>query len=297
MLEPIAFDRARLRAGFDARTDPQARADFLLAEIESRMFERLEPVRLAPACILELGCGLGRGLPTLLARFPGARCVAADFSFESLRAARRREAALLDAGSGLRRWLARIGAAADPRPRPAAPQWLCCDAQALPLAEASVDLVWSNLVAHWFDDPLAAVGEWYRVVRPRGLVMFSAFGVDTLREVPDSDPPSRPVFQDMHDWGDALSAAGFADPVMETERLTLTFGDAAALARDLDGLLAGLQPRSAAPPAGASAPAEAGDFARAVTIEVVYGHAWCPEAKRRDDGFEPLRFRPKPGAS
>lgn len=290
MLKPIAFDRAQARAGFDRRTDPATRADFLLAEIESRLFERIEPIRLTPARILDLGCGLGRGLPGLLARYPRAECIAADFSLPTLRAASIRARDHLHAGRRMRGWLERIGiervgaAVASGRNHPE-PSWLCCDAQSLPLADGSIDLVWSNLVAHWFDDPLAAIGEWYRVSRPGGLLMFSAFGVDTLRELPATPDESTPVFQDMHDWGDALTTAGFADPVMEVERLKLEFTDHDALARDLDGLFVGM--RMAPPSKADSAPI------RTLTIEITYGHAWCPAEKRRSDGFSPLRFQPR----
>ena len=291
MLKPIAFDRALARAGYDRRTDPAERADFLLAEIESRLFERIEPIRLAPSRILDLGCGLGRGLPALQARFPQAECIAADFSLPTLRQASERAHRRAHAGTGLRRWLARIGAAVANERRVASPSWLCCDAQSLPLAEASIDLLWSNLVAHWFDDPLAAVAEWHRVIRPGGLLMFSAFGVDTLRELPAVQGGATPVFQDMHDWGDALTSAGFADPVMEVERLSLEFSDDAAFARDLDGLLVGLRkgPTDSAPEAMNATPTSK----RMLTIEVTFGHAWCPDTKRRSDGYMPLSFRPR----
>ena len=63
------------------------------------------------------------------------------------------------------------------------PLRFAADAHALPIASNAIDMVWSNLAAHWFDDPLAAVAEWHRVIRPDGLLMFSAFGVDTLKEV------------------------------------------------------------------------------------------------------------------
>ena len=307
MLKPFEFDRSRVRAGFSARLDPDSRADFLLSEIESRMFERLDPIRITPTRILDIGCGLGRGLPSLLGRYPEAIGIGGDFSLPTLQAARAREIANARAGAGVRRWLARIGAAVASAGAAVAsagtaasnagsngigPLLTCCDAQRLPFADASIDLVWSNLTAHWFDDPLAAIGEWYRVSRPGALLMFSAFGVDTLREVPLALGEHRPVFQDMHDWGDALSSAGFVDPVIEVERLTLSYGDAAALERDLDGLLAGARPAVAAATDPAAEPAaDSATFASAVTIEITYGHAWCPSQKRRTDGYAPISIR------
>ena len=99
--------------------------------------------------------------------------------------------------------------------------------------------------------PLAAVAEWHRVIRPEGLLMFSAFGVDTLKEVRPREAARRatgPTYQDMHDWGDALSAAGFADPVMDVERLTLTYEDAEKFWRDARAF--SMMPDRAQPAAG-----------------------------------------------
>ncbi len=109
------------------------------------------------------------------------------------------------------------------------------DAHALPLADASVDLIWSNLALHWFAAPERAVGEWYRVARPGGLAHFSFFGVDTLAELRALGARMM-AFHDLHDIGDLLAAAGFADPVMDSERLTLTWAGPQALLGDLHAL-------------------------------------------------------------
>jgi malonyl-CoA O-methyltransferase len=151
-------------------------------------------------------------------------------------------------------------------------------------------MVWSNLAAHWFDDPLAAVAEWHRVIRPEGLLMFSAFGVDTLKEVRPAATDGAagaaastgwPAFQDMHDWGDALAAAGFADPVMDVEQLTLTYEDEGRFWDDVESLsmLPSLRDRSST----TGAMRTGGPLQ--LSIELVYGHAWCPAVKQRADGL------------
>jgi malonyl-CoA O-methyltransferase len=301
MLKPTGLDRATVRARFNAHPAAQDRADFLYREVERRMLERLDLVKLAPVNqVLDVGCGPGQSLASLAVRYPGASMIGMDFAERSLAVAS--GAAAPDgspsAGSaaglarGARRLFARLGIGGA-QPLPATmPLWFAADAHALPLASDSIDMVWSNLAAHWFDDPLAAVAEWHRVIRPGGLLMFSAFGVDTLKELGPAQPDAGwPAFQDMHDWGVALASAGFADPVMDAERLTLTYEDPARLGDDARRLLA----RDAVPEpesAVAQAARDAGGGLR-LSIELIQGHAWCPEVKRRADGLATVRFHPR----
>lgn len=133
-------------------------------------------------------------------------------------------------GDRLRRWFG-AGSAAGA----AAASFVAADAARLPLRDSSVDLLWSNLAWHWFGDPVGAAGEFHRVMRPDGLLMFSSFGVDTLRELRRIGA-ELPDFPDMHDIGDLLGSVGFAAPVMDTERLTVTWSDPDSLLRDLRGL-------------------------------------------------------------
>ena len=166
--------------------------------------------------------------------------------------------------------------------------YFAADAAGLPVAPSSVDLIWSNLAWHWFVDPKAVLAEWYRAIRPDGLLMFSAFGVDTLRELRAAGA-RLPAFPDMHDIGDALGAAGFADPVMDSERLTITWSDAEVLIEEiralggnaLRGRGAGLRSRADRLRWAAAVEALRGADGRiALSFELVYGHAWCPPRKR-----------------
>ena len=126
--------------------------------------------------MLDLGCGLGRSLPLLAQRFPQAALVALDLAEKPLLAQRR---LAVQARRGLQGFLARWRATE----QVPAPLWVAADAHRLPLPANSVDVIWSNLVFHWLDDPLLALAECHRVLRPDGLLLFSAFGVDTCREL------------------------------------------------------------------------------------------------------------------
>jgi malonyl-CoA O-methyltransferase len=231
-----------------------------------------------------VGCGFGQSLALLAVRYPGALMIGADLADSALALAAGKPGTRASLAQGARRLLSRLGAGGARQLPATLPLWLASDAHALALAGNSIDMVWSNLAAHWFDDPLAAVAEWHRVIRPNGLLMFSAFGVDTLKEV---RPPTRsagsvpgwPALQDMHDWGDALSAAGFADPVMDVERLTLTYEDAGKRRREAAGLAMTQALREGESPGPL-----------ALSIEVIYGHAWCPPVKRREDGLATVQF-------
>ena len=260
-----AFERAA--AGYDS-------VAVLQKEMASRLLERLNYVRLAPRTILDLGAGTGLALDDLQRRYRQARVLALDFAFEMLRLARRR-------GSLLRR-----------------PTCLCADAEALPLAEGSVDFIFSNATLQWCNDLDRTFAELRRVLAPGGLLMFTTFGPDTLRELraawaqADGHGHVSP-FLDMHDVGDALVRAGFEGPVMDAEQLTLTYQDLGGLMNDLRGLgarnatrerLRGLTGKSRWTAMRAAYEAHRHEGRLPATYEVVYGHAWAPLQRVKADG-------------
>jgi malonyl-CoA O-methyltransferase len=276
------FDR--LAAGYDAATAVEAEAG-------ARMLERLDLVRLAPRRVLDAGCGTGRLGRALRARYPAAEMIGVDLSMGMLRQGRparewwRRLLPLGGGGGGLR---------------------VCGDLQQLPLASASVDLVCSAFALEWLADPRAALSELRRVLRRGGLLMLVTLGPDTLKELRAALAPDDAVaspYLDMHDLGDALAGAGFADPVMDMEHFTLTYRALPDLLRDLRGAgtragrtgARGLRGREWLQRAARRYEAARRDGLLPATYEVVYGHAWNPEQPRRtDDGHAIVRFeRPR----
>ncbi len=276
---------ARAAAGYDA-------VAVLQREIASRMLARLDYVKIQPRCVLDLGCGTGASLAALGERYPQARIAGVDVSEPMLRVGNSQRSRL--------RWLMPFLRG----PKSAA--LLAGDAQALPLKGCSAGLVWSNLMLHWLPDPLAGLREMHRVLEVGGLLMFSTFGPDTLQEIracfTDGYPPTQ-RFADMHDYGDMLVECGFADPVMDVERLTVTYPSLDALFRELKQSGAacamnerrrGLMGRHAWRLACERYEQLCADGRLPASFEIVYGHAWKAEPRTIADGRSVIRFDPKP---
>lgn len=261
-------------------------AAFLHEEIGQRMLERLRYIRLEPQAVLDAGCGGGWARAGLAERYPHAHYQGHDVSAVALAHAR--------AGLGrpsAPRWWPRWGAA---RGGPAAPEWHQADLAATGLPAESIDLIWSNLALHWHPAPPQVFTEWFRLLRPGGLVMFSTYGPATLHEVrqavDDAGLATRlPSWIDMHDFGDMLLENGFVDPVMDQETLTLTYPDATSLLNDVrrlggnpaHGRRAGLAGRSFRQRLVQALEARRNPDGRlGLTIEVAYGHAWRGTARR-----------------
>jgi len=266
-----------VRLGFERAAGDYDRVAVLQREVGARLLERLDLLRaFRPRRVADLGAGTGRAAAALAARYRGALVVALDWSGAMLARARRR-------GPWWRR-----------------PRCVCADLERLPFADASVDLVFSNLALQWCPAPDAAFAEFRRVLAPGGTVLFSTFGPDTLRELRaawrgvDGREHVNP-FLDLHDLGDALVRAGLAEPVMDAERLTLTYTRVEDLLRDLKGL--GSRAVDEGRPRGLTTRARLAAMARAyesmrsggrlpASFEVVYGHAWGPAAGQPRGGAE-----------
>jgi malonyl-CoA O-methyltransferase len=272
--EDYRIDKRRMRSSFDRAAPGYEQVAVLQREVGERLIERLGLVRLAPGTLLDLGAGTGWVAERLALRYPRARLVALDISLAMLRGARTR-------APRLARWRGRRA-------------FVCADAERLPLADGCIDMVISNLMLQWCNDLDAALRELRRVLRPDGLLMFTSFGPDTLRELRASwagvDGYSHVnAFIDMHDVGDALLRAGFSEPVMDREDIRLTYRDLPALMRDLKAL--GAHNATEGRPRGLTGPRR---FARVTaayeawrvegrlpaTYEVVYGHCWAGAIRR-----------------
>lgn len=283
---------ARRRAGRAAPTyDGVAQ---LAREVARRMDERLDYIRVEPQRILDLGCGTGADLALLAARYPTAQRIGTDHALPML--ARARE---LHGEGGLIKRLLSFG-------KPASASLCCADADALPFNRGSFSLVWSNLMLNWLTDPLPALKEMHRVLEVGGMVMFATLGPDTLKELRAALPPGPGErvhrFIDMHDIGDALVQAGFSDPVMDMEMLTLTYSQLDDLLRDLRG--SGTTGAAIARPRGLTGKAWLAGLKQRyeafrregrlpATFEVVYGHAWKAAPKTTEDGRSIIRFEPR----
>ena len=270
---------ATVRRQFDARARHFGEHAALPREVARRLIERLQYIRLAPLRILDIGCGAGETSQGLSMQYPRADWIGIDISERMLQATLKRPM-----HARAHRWL-----------RGAMSERVAGDAGRLPVADDSIDLVFSNLMLHWHPEPHVAFPEWKRVLKTDGLLMFSCFGPDTLKELRAAAavalPDARAMpFVDMHDFGDMMVASGFATPVMDAEIITLTYGSAWELVREVRAL--GGNPRddrSRSLPAGkqaremlAALEAQRGDDGRIrLTFEVAYGHAWKPVPAKR----------------
>lgn len=271
--EKAQFDKTRVRRSFERAARTYDEAAVLQHEVCRRMQERLDLIKHQPALVLDAGSGTGNALAALRARYPKARVIAFDLALSMLQQGRGRTA---------RPWWKNVLKQTGNE--------VCGDIENLPLANGSMDLIWSNLALQWVNDPERAFAEFHRVLAPGGLLMFSTFGPDTLKElraafsqVDSHTHVSR--FVDLHDIGDILVKCRFADPVMDMEPFTLTYSDVRALMRDLKAIGAhnatharptGLTSRARLEAATAAYEPLRRDGKLPATFEVVYGHAWKP---------------------
>jgi malonyl-CoA O-methyltransferase len=302
--DPRELDASAVRRAFARAAKGYDASAVLQREIASRMAQRLEYVKLKPAAVLDAGCGTGEALGELAARYPEATLYGLDLALPMLGMARARSQGM---HSTLRRLLRPVWR--DQRSR--MPHLVCGDIQALPLRGVAFDLVWSNLALQWVNDLPRAFGEFRRVLRVGGLLTFTTFGPDTLKELRKAfarvDPYTHTSrFVDMHDIGDDLVRAGFADPVMDAEFMTVTYPTPEALVKELKAI--GATNATRGRPRGlmgagrwrrmqSALAALAGDGRIPATFEVVYGHAWKGEPQRTAEGHAVVRFDRPPRAS
>ncbi len=254
----------------------QQPAPWLHEEVARRMAERLGLLKQPRRHIVDWGARLGGSEAALRAASPQARRVAAEvFAVEEV-----------------------------PRPLAPAPWWsarrwmpAAAAAPALPeaaLPEGAADLLWSNMVLHHLADPRQGMARWLRLLAVDGLLMFSTLGPGTLQSLRrlyavQRWPAPHAPFVDMHDLGDMLVQAGFADPVMDQEVITLTWATPAAALAELRQLGGNADPGrhpGLRTPRWRVALEQALSSARpdgrvALEFEVVYGHAVRPQPRAR----------------
>lgn len=282
-LDNLTLDKRAVRRAFDRAAATYDGAAVLQREVCDRMAERLQFLKFTPQTILDTGCGTGYGSRKLLAHYPDARLVALDIAPAMLCAARSHN----PGWQRLLPWLSRSRTS-----------YVCGDLECLPLKPDGCDMLWSNLALQWCNDLEAVFAGMHRVLAPDGLLMFSTFGPDTLKELRqtfaklDGDPHvSR--FADMHDIGDALVRAGFAAPVMDMDIITMTYDDLASLMRDLKAIGAhnatsgrrqGLMGKGGWQRLQSLYETFRREGKLPATYEVIYGHAWRGAAPLPDGG-------------
>ena len=279
-------DKLKMRQSFERAAAHYDAAAILQQEISKRLLERLDYIKLQPARVLDVGAGTGISLTGLRQQYPAAQIYALDIVRAMLLEARKKQ-----------NWLQRLRRTI---------QFITADAEKLPLADASVDLLFSNLTLQWCLDLEQTFGEFKRVLKPGGLLMFTTFGPDTLKELRScwSQVDSYTHvnnFIDMHVVGDALVRSRFAEPVMDMELVTMTYSDVPSIMRDLKTIGAHNVTRGRARSLTGKGKMQqliAGyeqfrnNGVLPVSYEVVYGHAWISEDVSRSSipvSFEQLK--------
>lgn len=265
-----------------------ARSPWLHEEVARRMQQRLQWLRQAPAnwCHWEAVRGGLHAHALIAAHYPRAHCQVFDSAAHCAQAARQALAP--------RWWQAR--------------RWTPANPNFGPPADASVQLLWANMALHLASDPQALIARWLRALTTGGYLMFSCLGPDTLRELhalyaAQGWPPAGQAFTDMHDWGDLLVHAGFGEPVLDMERITLSFATPERLLQELRDLGRNLHPQRFAALRGKRwrarlhqaltthlADAQQGGQLP-LTFEIIYGHALkpAPRIRARTSSTVPLQ--------
>ena len=278
------FDAKQVRRAFSRSAASYDAAAQLQHAVEARLLESLEYLddpalkREAPQRVLDLGCGTGRASRAMQKRWPKAEIVSLDLALPMLQQARE---------ASKRTPLARLS-----NPFVRAPRQVCADARALPLADASVDVLFSNLCVQWVEGLDALFAGFRRVLKPHGLLLVSTFGPETLWELRDAfahadDAPHVSPFADIAGFGDALVRAGFQQPVLDREEETTHYPDLPALMRELRAIGATnalasrrhtLTGRARFAAAATAYEAHRDVHGLPATWEILTAMAWAPEA-------------------
>ena len=287
---PIDLQLVRRLFSQQNRIEP---SNFLRREIAARMRDKLELIKIEPQRVLDAGCGEGADLLQLRDNFPDAHLLGVDASMAMLTAGMQKHHAVKSSVGRLlgKLFASNLGAGSNPG-------IACADYSRLPLASNTVDLIWSNLALHWHPQADLVFAEWRRVLRTDGVLTFSCFGPDTLLELRQAfstiDPfPHTLPFVDMHDFGDMLVNVGLSTPVMNMEKLTLTYESVDKLFADVRALggnpLAtrkqGLMGKRAYRHLRAELEKTRNQDGRIpLTFEVIYGHAFKPTPQKLASG-------------
>ena len=270
----MAINKSKVATSFSKSAQDYAEHAVLQRMVAERLLERLELVDLSPKVIVDVGSGPGIAARQLAKRYKGAQVLQLDLSMQMLSQSRSQDSRFFSKQ-----------------------QYICGDAESLPLVKNSAELVFSSLMLQWCTDLDAAFTQVRSTLTKQGLFLFATLGPDTLRELRLSwaevdDEVHVNTFIDMHDVGDALVRAGFVEPVMDVEHITLTYEDCFSLMKDLKTLGAsnadddrsrGLTGKNKIKNLESAYEKYRSEGRLPATYEVVYGHAWAPA---QDNLFE-----------
>ena len=268
------LDKTSTRQHFDRAAQSYDAAAALQQEVAKRLVERLDYIKINPQRALDIGCGTGYLTKDLLKRYPKAKTIALDLALSMVQKTKQH-------GSWLRK-----------------PYAICGDAEQLPLKADSVNLIVSGLMLQWSNDLNKTFTGFHSVLAPNGLLLFTTFGPDTLKEMRQSwvsvdKRPHTSSFTDMHEIGDALLQAGFINPVTDMEVITMTYGSVRQLMRDIKNI--GATNTRSERNKGLMGKQKLKDFENAyeafktedglypATWEIIYGHAWVGEGLKLDN--------------
>lgn len=256
------------------RTAPLA-SPWLHEEVARRMLDRLQWIKLQPQAWAHWGALRGgmEAHAKLTKIYPDSRCFVAEAHEE-----RAKEA---------------IKNIAKPWWSPS--QWGAAPTRFEAPPPASVDMLWANMALHESADPQALLAQWHQALKVDGFLMFSCLGPDTARELRAlyaqlGWPAAGHELTDMHDWGDMLVQTGFAEPVMDMERIELTFETPQRLLQELRELGRNLHParfpglrgrgwREQLHAALGRLADPAQDGRLKLSFEIIYGHAFRPPGR------------------
>ncbi len=260
------LDQNSIKRAFNHAAADYYKSAVLQQEIAKRMLERLAIFTVQPSVILDVGCGTGQSYRVLKKRYRKAKVIGVDIAHGMLQVARQKTSFFSH------------------------DHYVCADAQCLPFADHSVDMIFSNLMLHWNNHLPQLLTEFARVLKPQGLLFFSTMGPDTLLELRnswqqvDNDQHVHP-FIDMHDIGDCLGQTKFCDPVMEMEMITLQYAELRQLFADLKawGVVNANQQRRKTLTGKKHFQAMCQQYQQQycrdsiypASFEVIYGHAWA----------------------
>ncbi|MEM7563036.1 MAG: malonyl-ACP O-methyltransferase BioC [Pseudomonadota bacterium] len=265
LLNPPRLDKSFVKKSFNRAAKSYDNAAILQEEVLNRLLQRLQYIRHQPETILDIGCGTGKAIRQLQKNYSGARLTAVDLAMQMLHQSRSQFSLL------------------------SKKRLVNADMEQMPFKNASFDLLFSSLALQWCNDLAATFRELARISGTGGMLLFSSFGPATLKELDASwqamDPhPHVHRFMDMHDVGDAMLAAGFEQPVVDSEIIRMEYSDFRSLLGDLKNI--GASNADVSRRRGLMTPGRLRQLEQQyresgfendkfiASYEVIYGHAW-----------------------